>query len=495
VSNLDSRQPILVGAAAIQQREADPRDAREPLELMIAALEAAAGDAGNRDLLRRASSIRAPRGFWSYPDPCRLIAERFGAANARTEVGEIGVLQTTFFGRAARDIADGRADVVLLAGAEARHRKRTAAKLGIEVANTEQDPSIEPDEVLRPARDVLHDLELSRGLAMPVNQYSMIENALRAADGTGVEQHRDELAAFYARFAAVAADYPGAWNRSAPSAATIRGDGSNRMLAFPYTALHTSQWNVDQAAGFVMTSVATARALGIAEDRWVFPHAVVDSNLMLALCERRDPHRCAGFAAAARRIAAHTGTAVGDAEHLELYSCFPSAVRLQMREMGVAADRQVTVTGGMAFAGGPLNHFAFQALARMVAILRGDPGSRGVVTAVSGILTKQGVSMWSSAPPASPFLFADVSDETARESPSVDVVADAAGPGRIVTYTVVYAGDAGVLVALVEIEGGPRTIAVSTDTEFVQRAVSEELCGQPTTVGDGNLTLRKEARG
>lgn len=443
---------------------------------MIAALEKAADDAGSRDLLRRATSVRAPRGFWSYPDPCRLVAERFGAA-ARTEVGEIGVLQTTFFGRAASDIAAGRDDVVLFVGAEARHRKRTATKLGIEVANTEQNPAAQPDEVLRPARDVLHGLEIARGLAMPVGQYAMIENALRAADGMSVDAHRDELAALYADFAAVAADYPGAWNRTAPDAATIRGDASNRMLAFPYTALHTSQWNVDQAAGFVMTSVGTARALGIAEERWVFPHAVVDSNLMLALCERRDPERCAGFAAAARRIEEHTGIAVGDADHLELYSCFPSAVRLQMREMNVPAGREVTVTGGMAFAGGPLNHFAFQALARMTEILRDDPGSTGVVTAVSGVLTKQGVSLWSTEPPRGAFHFGDVSDDTARESASVEVVEEALGDATIVTYTVVYPGDAGVLVALVEMDTGPRTIVATAEPELVGRAVSEELCG------------------
>jgi acetyl-CoA C-acetyltransferase len=474
--SLDRRTPILVGAAAIQQREDDPTVAREPLELMIAALEGAADDAGNRDLLRRATSVRAPRGFWSYPDPCRLIAERFGAA-ARTEVGEIGVLQTTFFGRAARDIAAGRHDVVLLAGGEARHRKRSAAKLGIEVANTEQGPSVRPDEVLRPARDVLHDLEIGRGLAMPVTQYAMIENALRAADGLSVDAHRDEVAELYAGFAEVAAGNPDAWNRSAPDAATIRGGDGNRMLAFPYTALHTSQWNVDQSAGFVMTSVEAARALGIAEERWLFPHAVVDSNLMLALCERRDPQHCAGFAAAARRIAEHTGTAVGDADYLELYSCFPSAVRLQMREMNVAAGRQVTVTGGMAFAGGPLNHFAFQALARMAEILRADGGSTGVVTAVSGILTKQGVSLWSTDPPRRPFHFADVSDDTARESASVAVVEEARGEATIVTYTVVYPGAEGVLVALVEMDAGPRTIVATADAELVRRAVTEEICG------------------
>src|SRR5215475_15960242 len=101
----DDRTPVLVGAAAVQQREDDPARAQEPLELMLEALRRAAEDAGDRSLLSRADRIEAPRGFWDYADPCRVAAERFGAARARTCVAEVGVLQTTLFGRAAAAIA------------------------------------------------------------------------------------------------------------------------------------------------------------------------------------------------------------------------------------------------------------------------------------------------------------------------------------------------------------------------------------------------------
>lgn len=489
MSKSDPLIPVLVGAAAVQQRIDDPAQAREPLALMIAALEQAADDAGSRDLLRRASSVCAPRGFWAYPDPCRLIAGHFGADGARTAVAEIGVLQTTLFGRAARDIAAGRADIVLVAGGEARYRSRSAMRRGVVEQFTQQDTSVAPDEVLRPARDVLHDLEIARGVAMPVQQYAMIENALRAANGQSFAAHRDEVAALWARFSSVAADNPDAWNRIATDAATIRGGDGNRMLALPYTILHTSQWNVDQASAFILTSTATARRLGVAEDRWIYPHAVVDSNLMLALSERRDLHRCAGFARAGERVEQLTGTAIAAAEHLELYSCFPSAVRLQMREMGIAGERQVTVTGGMTFAGGPLNNFMLQALARMTAILRADPGSRGAVTAVSGILTKQGVSLWSATPPARPFAFDDVSDATARDARSVPVVDGATGVATVATYTVLTPGDGGRLVALLDLPGGARTIAATTDSELVDYATRVELCGRRAEI-DGDRLLR-----
>ena len=65
---------------------------------MVQALELAADDAGSRGLLARADSVRGPRGFWNYRDPCRLVADALGVMDARTEVAQIGVLQTTLLG-------------------------------------------------------------------------------------------------------------------------------------------------------------------------------------------------------------------------------------------------------------------------------------------------------------------------------------------------------------------------------------------------------------
>ena len=76
----------------------------------------------------------------------------------------------------------------------------------------------------------------------------------------------------------------------------------------------------------------------------------------------------------------------------------------------------------MAFAGGPLNHFSLQALVRMAQVLREDAGSLGLVTAVSGIITKQGVSLWSSEPGATAFAHDDVSDATERETERVELI-------------------------------------------------------------------------
>jgi acetyl-CoA C-acetyltransferase len=479
---LDPRTPLLVGVGAVTQREPDPARAQEPLGLMALALERAAEDAGSRELLARADSVRAPRGFWSYPDPCRLLAERFGASGVRTEIAEFGVLQTTLFGRAASDIAAGRADVVLVTGGEARHRLQRARAAGVDAPVTRQ-AAVAPDSLLRPHAPILSTREVRAGLAMPVVQYAMLENALRAAEGLSLEAHRRRLAVLWSALSERTAGNPDAWTREPIGAEEIADEQRNPMLAFPYGKLHCSQWNVDQAAGLVFCSAATARALGIPRERWIFPLAVADANHMLPYTERRELHRCAGFARAAERAFARAGHDLASVSHRELYSCFPSAVRVQLRELAIEDELPFSVTGGMAFAGGPVNNFVLQALVRMAVLLRETRGGAGLLTAVSGMLAKQGVSLWSSEPGSAPFGHDDVSESAARDTFASAYDDAAQGPARIATYTVVYqAGEPQRVALIAELEGGRRTLAGSDEPAFVAAATREELCGRAVRI-------------
>jgi acetyl-CoA C-acetyltransferase len=483
-----ARTPVLVGAGAVQQREDDPRRALEPLALMAAALERAAEDAGSRALLARADSIRIPRGFWDYADPGRSLAQRFGATAARSSVAEIGVLQTTLLGAAARDIAEGRADVVLVAGGEARHRSQRAKQLGVEAPLTPAPGA--PDEVLRPHAEILSPLELAVGLASPVSQYAVIENALRFAEKQTLDAHRDAVAALQARASAVAASNPDAWDRTPHPAAEIRGPHpGNRMLAFPYTKLHTSQWNVDQAAGLILCSLETAQALGLPSERFVYPLATADSNHMVTLSARPALERVPGFRHAGRRALEHARLDAASLDRLELYSCFPVAVRVQARELGIDEARPLTVTGGMSFGGGPLNNFVLQALAKMAHELRAAPGASGLVSAVSGLLTKQGVSLWASRPPERPFAFFDVSAETAAEQAPLELVEAGDGPARAAGYTVLFDGERERTAFVCDLPDGRRTLAASDDPALAALGTREELSGRALRLAGGVATL------
>ncbi len=485
-ADLDPHTPVLVGVAAVQQRCDDPSDGLEPLELMIDALCRAAADAGSAELLTQADSIRVPRGFWEYSDPGRLIARRVGASAARTELMEIGVLQTTLLGAAAQAIAEGREHIALIAGGEAKYRSLRAQITGVAAPVTSQHDEA-PDRVWQPAREIWSPLEEEYGLLMPVNQYSIIETALRHAEGVSVAPHREDVARLWAEFSRVAADNPDAWKRRAVTAEQIlSSDNGNRMLAFPYAKLHNSQWNVDQAAGLILCSVAVARRHGIPEEGWIFPRSVAESNHMQPLSQRRDLHRSLGFRLAGQRALPAASLSIAEIRHYELYSCFPVAVRVQQRELGVPEGRALTMTGGMAFAGGPLNNFVLQAVVRMAQVLRADRGSSALVTAVSGMLTKQGVSVWSSSPPPGRFEFADVTDAVAAAAPDINVVSGCSGTATIAAYTVLFEGPTATrAVAICDLRDGTRTVAASTAKELVAAMIEREYCGATIEIGVG----------
>ncbi|MHC4934254.1 MAG: acetyl-CoA acetyltransferase, partial [Planctomycetota bacterium] len=436
----DSRTPVLVGVGVAAQRCDDPSEALEPSALMVRALEAAADDAGSRALLREASSIRVPRGFWAYADPGRLVADAVGAGAARSVLAELGVLQQTLLNDACRAIASGDEEVALITGGEAKYRSLRAQRCGVTVPETTQEDAT-PDQVLEPAEPFWSEVEASRGLMMPVQFFTVIESALRYADRLDLDTHRDRVAALWARFSEVAADNPHAWRRERVAAADIRDPSEeNPMLAFPYTKQHNSDWNVDQAAGLILCSAAKAREWGVPEARWIHPHSGTESNHVLPLSARPELHRSHGAAIAGGRALELAGRCIDDVSHIELYSCFPAAVQVFARELGLSLERRLTVTGGMRFAGGPLNNYVLQATVRMAQVLRADPGSAGLVTSLSGFINKVGFAVWASAPAPQGFRYADVSETVAAQVKPREIVGEPAGPAVVAGYTVLYAG-------------------------------------------------------
>jgi acetyl-CoA C-acetyltransferase len=485
------RTPVLVGIAAVDQRCEDPTDSREAFELMAAALEAAPDDAGSRELLREASSIRVPRGFWQYSDPGRLVAERIGADRARTLLAEIGVLQQTLLSDACRAIAAGREEVVLVTGGEAKYRELRGRITGVEVRETPQR-GVAPDVKLEPREPLFDDLEVERGLMLPVRAFALMENALRFDEGLCTEAHRDEIARLLAGFAEIASANPHAWKRTPASFEEIRTpSAANRMLAFPYSRLHSSDWNVDQAAGLVLCSVETARAHGVPRERWVFPLSATESNHVVPLCAREELHRCPGAAIAGARALALAGKTADEVAHYDLYSCFPAPVRVFARELGLRGEEPLTVTGGMAAAGGPLNNYVLQATVRMAEVLRADSGSAGLVAAISGFMNKVGFAIWSSEPPSDGFRFEDSTAEVAARSRRLALVADYQGPARVVSYTVVYSGDEPIQgIAVCDLPDGSRTIATTDDAELALAMTREEFCGCRVSVAPAGTLAR-----
>ena len=55
---------------------------------------------------------------------------------------------------------------------------------------------------------------------------------------------------------------------AAPNAAV-----NNRWVGYPYTKFMNANDNIDGAAAWLMCSVATAKRLGVPEEKWVYQHS------------------------------------------------------------------------------------------------------------------------------------------------------------------------------------------------------------------------------
>jgi hypothetical protein len=148
------------------------------------------------------------------------------------------------------------------------------------------------------------------------------------------------------------------------------------------------------------------------------------------------------IAVAGNRVLELAGVSVDDLAHVDLYSCFPSAVQIAARELGLGLDRQLTVTGGMSFAGGPWNNYVMHAIATVVGDLRAQPTERGLVWANGGYVTKHSFGVYSAEPPVDGFR-GDHPQDGIDSLPRRELASqfEARGPATIEAYTVMHSRD------------------------------------------------------
>lgn len=488
IRTLDPLTPVLVGVG-IAQDEPGP----SPLDLMELALRNALSDTAvpaGRSWLRHISMVAVTEGNWDYGDPGGELARRVGINGAKSVRVDIGVPQHTPIATALKGIRDGTITAAVVAGGEAKATQMAMQREGLTPLGTaESDPDLAaliPDERWQPRGEIMAQAEIDVGMWSAVEHYACIEAALRHAEGQSVEDHLDSVAHLWHEFNLVARNNPNAAFPSPRSAEFLRQAGAdNRPLAFPYAKWHSTQWGVDQAAAMLLCSAEVAEQLGVPKDRWLFPRVALESSFSLSLTKRANMHRWEAMGVLGDAAVEHLGEPLAKIEHTELYSCFPSAVGVQQRELGLQGGPVPTVTGGMAFAGGPFNNFTYQATAAIAGRLRNDPGALGMVTTVSGLLTKPALAVWSTEP--GPLLVDDLANqaEAATEqrevanTPDVLAVTETRG-ATIASLTVTYSGsDATSSFVIADLTDGRRWIGTSDDPDLLSEARRTELIGQP----------------
>lgn len=488
-----SEIPVLVGIAQNEQRPVDPQASKEPLALMLEALQAAAEDAGAPALLSEAGSVRVVRGMWPYKNPGQVIADTLGCPQAETCLSQFGgnFVQTTV-NRSALDIQAGRHEIILITGAECGSTQAKARRAGLNLREdlAWQPAAGTPDVMIGDEVAMTHDIERAIGLLQPIQYYPMFENALRHHLGDSPAEHIERVSKLWAGFSAVAAGNPHAWLKEQKTAEEIRTlSSSNRPVSFPYPKLMNSNNNVDQGAALILCSESKARAFGIPEEKWIYPWAGTDAHDAYNAVNRDTFYESPAIRVAGQRALTLSGLTPADVEHVDVYSCFPVAVQVGAREIGLDLDRPLTVTGGLTFAGGPLNNYVMHSIARLAELLREDRDSKGLITANGGYLTKHAFGVYSATPPAQPFQHQDVQDEV-NQTPLREAVEVHDGSAAVESYTVMYAGESPKIAYLSALlDDGRRTLATCEDPAVLADMVTEEYCGRAVQLKDKVATF------
>jgi acetyl-CoA C-acetyltransferase len=470
-------RPVVIGINSLQQT-GNFNDLDEALVLMELVTQNALLDSTNPDIAKYIDEVQVPKGFWKYRDPGRWIAERNGFSAAKTSVTKIGVLQQNLINSACDKIISGEIRASLIVGGEARYKKIRALIEDKEFFET--DLSINPDYYVK-AKDDLHIKEEEDHLGlMAVGYYAILESALRSKKNLNINQHKQYLGKMYSEFSKIAAANPDGWSQKEFSWQDIAlANKKNTLQALPYNKLHCTSWNVNQASAMILCSEELADTLNVPDSKRVYPLASSETNHMIAAIQRPNLIEPIGLKLAAEYILNICKQNNIKPNTYELYSCFPIAVQMFAEALGLGADKKLTVTGGMSFAGGPLNNYMIHSTVKMIDEIRQNFEKIGLVTGVSGMMTKQAFALWAKEPLIN-FTSKDVTDNAAVLEKPISISKLENGLGKVIGYTILPKNQKDEEKAVVYIEdiNGDRKVLISYDKATLQNMGEEEWVGK-----------------
>ncbi|MEQ1541756.1 MAG: acetyl-CoA acetyltransferase [Novosphingobium sp.] len=413
MSALADTTPVIIGVGQVSERVGEPGYAElSPMDLGGAALNAAFADArAARKLGPALDTLAAIRQFeisgtrYGAPfghanNPPRAIVRRAGANPQRAILEVVGGQgPQRLLGELAAEIAAGRSKLAAVVGSEAISTQRALLARGESRDWAETRRGTIEDRGY--GYDGVVDMTaLKHGVGAPIGGYALAENVRRERLGLSLAEYRLEIGQLFAPFTQVAAINP---HSAAPSARTAEELAAlterNRLVAEPYGRLVVARDQVNQGAAVVLASVAEARRLGVPEERWVYIHGVADCAeppLLTRADLEKSPAAIAAISSALE-VAAWDWNSL---DHIDLYSCFAIPVFNLLDAFQLDRDdpRGWTLTGGLPFFGGAGNNYSAHAIAEAVARCRAAPGSRALVGANGGIMSKYAAGIYSTTP-------------------------------------------------------------------------------------------------
>jgi acetyl-CoA C-acetyltransferase len=434
----DDRIPVIVGVGEITDRPKEIIEGLEPLALLVEALKRAEQDSGSQFLGEIESLDIVNFLSWRYQDPAQQLCDRLGIKPAHAYYGPVGgESPIRYLHEAAQRIARGECSVAAVCGAEAQSTATKAERTGIELPWTPF-----AHDVPEPKRGAAFQrpMAVSLGVFRPVTVYPFYEAATAAHWGQTPRAAMAESGELWSAYSDAAAQNPNAWlKRHFTPEEITTPTPDNRLIAWPYTKLMVANPTVNMGGAVLMTSLAKARAAGVAEDRLVHIWGGASAEEPRDYLTRDrfiESHAQNAVLQAVMELAGGDGRAF---DAIELYSCFPCVPKMARRTLGLAADVPPTVTGGLTFFGAPLNTYMTHAACAMVRKLRSG-AKLGLLYGQGGFVTKHhGLVLSRQAPIAALAQDTSVQAEADRHRGAVpDFVTEASGQGSVESFTVIY---------------------------------------------------------
>jgi acetyl-CoA C-acetyltransferase len=484
VTAVDPRTPCIIGVGrqTWHPNDVGPEGAPEPLDMWEDVARKAAADATKPALLEHLDSIQVVYcQTWQYDDAPARLAQRLGADPKHRYYSGIGGTTTqALVDDTARKMLDGDLDLALITSAEALATQRAYKKKGERAAY-----SFKPDEKRSfPWEAPMHPVEIAHEVFQAWLTFALFDNARRARLGTTLDEYRRQIGEMMAPMTRVAAANPDAWfpvERTADELIAERPD--NRMVGYPYTKYIVSIMDVDMAAALLVATHERADALGVPADQRVYLRGWCYATDPIYVAEHPDLSRSPAMHAASGEALRRANATLDDIAHFDLYSCFASSLHFACDALGLNENdpRNLTVTGGLPYHGGPGSGYLTHSIATMTDVLRDDPGSLGLVSGVGMHMTKHVYGVYSTAPaPLAPPDERTVQGRLDAATPRA-ITPEYAGDAIVAAYSVVHgregAAQWGLLVC--DLPEGDRTYAKVLEGEALSDAEANELVGRP----------------
>ena len=497
------RIPVIAAIGEFTYRPDRMEDALEPIDLMIEAMKQAEEECKS-PILDIIDTVVVPGIVsWLYSNPAKLLCEKLGINPSNTiNAGMGGEKPVKHLHDAAIAIQRGDKNAIAIVGGEAQNSFRKARRSKFTLNWTDRASRKDAwgslgDTILGIDKPVQ-----KLGVQRPIHVYPFFENAFNDQEKKSPLESRSDASKIWSSYSKVAAKNPYSWDQTHYNAKHISAITEfNRMVSFPYSKLMVANDSVNQAAAVIITSLSTARKLGISNKNLIYFKGGAAANAPTDFLKReRFDHYPALESVLTKACEIAGGGQNIDA--LELYSCFPIVPKAALRVLETQNINQSlapTVTGGLTFFGGPMNNYMTHATCAMVRTLRRTKNAKGLLYGQGGVMTKHHALILSSEVNTSALdnNYFIQNHVEALSLPPPKLIHDYNGVAEIETYSVYFNSDNEVhqgiiiartpeknrLIAKIDIEDEETILAL---TDFDINAIG--LKGDVEKDEDGNLT-------